>query len=156
MAKRNSTRARDVPDSRGSRPDSSEAREPTSPVFESLAREKYVLLTTFKRDGAGVGTPVHVAVEGGRAYFRTWDTTWKLKRIRDNPEVEVSPSTFRGKPTGPGLRARARILAGAGSARAGALLSRKHPILHGVLIPQVHRLRGSETVHVELTAHRDG
>ena len=68
----------------------------------------------------------------------------------------MAPSTFRGRPTGPGLRARARILAGAESARAGALLSRKYPILHGFLIPQVHRLRGNETVHVELTAHREG
>lgn len=122
------------------------------PVFETLAHEKYVLLTTFKRDGTGVGTPVHVALDEDRAYFRTWDTTWKLKRIRNTPEVEVAPATFRGRPTGPGLRARARILAGAESARAGALISRKHPILHGLLIPLVHRLRGNETMHIELTA----
>ena len=124
----------------------------SAPRFESLAREKYILLTTFRRDGAGVGTPVHVAVEGDQAYFRTWDTTWKLKRIRNNPEVEVAPSTFRGEPTGPVIRARARILAGGESARAGALISRKHPILHGFLIPLIHRLRGNETTHVKLTA----
>lgn len=138
-----------MPDPFGSRPG---AQDANMPIFEPLAREKYVLLTTFRRDGAGVGTPVHVAVDGDRAYFRTWDTTWKLKRIRNNPEVEVTPSTFRGRPTGPGLRARARILVGAESARAGGLLSRKHPILHGFLIPRVHRLWGNETVHVELTA----
>lgn len=122
------------------------------PPFKSLAGEKYVLLTTFKRDGTGVGTPVHLAVDGDRAYFRTWDTTWKLKRIRNNPEVEVAPSTFRGRATGRAVRARARILAGAESTRAGALISRKHPILHGYLIPLVHRLRGNVTTHVELTA----
>ncbi|QIN82033.1 PPOX class F420-dependent oxidoreductase [Rubrobacter tropicus] len=129
------------------------AREqPNAPAFAALAREKYVLLTTFRRDGVGVGTPVHVAVEGDLAYFRTWDTTWKLKRIRNNPQVEVAPSTFRGRQTGPGIRARARILAGAESARAGALISRKHPILHGFLIPLVHRIKGNETMHVELMA----
>lgn len=148
MAKRNSTAVRGVPGS-------SSDREPNTSVFGSLEREAYALLTTFKRDGTGVGTPVHVAVDGDRAYFRTWDTTWKLKRIRNNPEVRVAPSTFRGRPTGPGLRARARILDGAESARAGALISRKHPILHGYLIPLVHRLRGNETMHVELTTHRD-
>lgn len=29
-------------------------------------------------------------------------------------------------------------------------LARKYPILHGFLIPLVHRLRGNETMHVEL------
>lgn len=155
MSEKSSTGARGLPGPYGPRPGASGDLEPNTLVFGPLAREKYVLLTTFRRDGAGVGTPVHVAVDGDRAYFRTWDTTWKLKRIRNNPEVEVSPSTFRGRPTGPGLHARARILAGAESARAGALISRKHPILHGLLIPRVHRLRGNETVHVELTVRRD-
>jgi RNA polymerase sigma-70 factor (ECF subfamily) len=34
-----------------------------------------------------------LVVEGDRAYFRTWDTAWKLRRIRNNPEVEFTPST---------------------------------------------------------------
>ncbi len=119
-------------------------------AFGPLARQTYVLLTTFKRDGTGVGTPVHIAVDGELAYFRTWDTTWKLKRIRNNPEVEVAPSTFGGGPTGAAVRARARILDGKESSNAGRLLARKHPILHGFLIPLVHRLRGNETMHVEL------
>jgi PPOX class probable F420-dependent enzyme len=52
-----------------------------------------VLLTTYKRDGTPVGTAVNIVVEGDRAYFRTWDTAWKLRRIRNNPEVEFAPST---------------------------------------------------------------
>ena len=156
MTEKSPTGARSMSESQGARSDSTADREPNTSVLEPLAREKYVLLTTFRRDGTGVGTPIHVAVEGDRAYFRTWDTTWKLKRIRNNPEVQVTPSTFRGRPTGPGFRARARILVGEESARAGALISRKHPILHGYLIPLVHRFRGNETMHVELTAHRDG
>jgi len=39
---------------------------------------------------------------------------------------------------------------GEGSARAGRLLARKHPILHGLLVPLIHRLRGNNTMHVEL------
>jgi PPOX class probable F420-dependent enzyme len=152
MAEKSSTGARGLPYPRVPRPGASGDQDPNKPIFRSLSREKYVLLTTFRRDGAGVGTPVHVAVDGDRAYLRTWDRTWKLERIRNDPEVEVAPSTFRGRPTGPGLRAQARILVGAESARAGGLLSRKHPILHGFVIPLVHRLRGNETVHVELTA----
>ncbi len=37
------------------------------------------------------------------------------------------------------------------SAYAARLLARKHPILHGILVPLAHRLKGYKTVHVELT-----
>ena len=90
---------------------------------------------------------MNIAVEGARAFVRTWDTAWKLKRIRNNPEVEIAPSTFRGKP----IRARARVLSGGESAHAGQALARKHPILHGILVPLIHRLRGNKTMHIEVT-----
>jgi PPOX class probable F420-dependent enzyme len=120
-------------------------------TFDRFERQYTVLLTTFRRDGAPVGTPVNIAVEGDHAFVRTWDTAWKLKRIRNNPLVEVAPSTLRGRPTGPAIQARARILSGEESAHAGRLLASKHPILHGVLVPLIHRLRGNTTMHVELT-----
>jgi PPOX class probable F420-dependent enzyme len=81
-----------------------------TPVFEPFVRQKTVLLTTYRRDGTPVGTPVNIAVDGDRAFVRTFDTAWKLKRIRNNPEVEVAPSTVRGKPTGPAIRAHAQAL----------------------------------------------
>jgi len=120
-------------------------------ALEPFAEQWAVLLTTYKRDGTPVGTPVNIVVEGDHAYFRTWDTAWKLRRIRNNPEVEFAPSTARGSPTAPAIQARATVLEGKGSARAGRLLARKHPILHGLLVPLVHRLRGNKTMHVELT-----
>lgn len=122
-----------------------------TPAFEPFVRQTYVLLTTYRRDGTPVGTPVHIAVDGDHAFVRTWDTAGKLKRIRNNPEVEVAPSTARGKPTGPAIHARARVLEGGESVYAGRALARKHPILHGFLIPLVHRLRGNTTMHIELT-----
>jgi PPOX class probable F420-dependent enzyme len=82
---------------------------------------------------------------------RTWDTAWIFKRIRNNPEVEIAPSTARGRPTGPAIRARARILEGEESARAGRAIARKHPIIQGVVVPLIHRLRGNKTKHIELT-----
>lgn len=115
-----------------------------------FVRQRTVLLTTFRRNGMPVGTPVNIAVVGERAYVRTWDATGKFKRIRGNPEVVVAPSTVRGRPTGPAIRARALILEGPKSAAAGRALAGKHPFLHGVLVPLVHCLRGNVTVHVEL------
>jgi uncharacterized protein len=120
-------------------------------ALEPFVDQNTVLLTTYRRDGTGVGTPVHIAVDGDRAFIRTWDTAWKLRRIRNNPEVEVAPSTVGGRPTGPAIRARASVLDGAESKYAAEMLARKYPILHGVLIPRLHRLRGNRTMHIELT-----
>lgn len=125
--------------------------KPPAPILQPFVRQRNVLLTTCRRDGTPVGTPVHIAVDGDLAFVRTWDTTGKLKRIRNNPEVEVAPSTFRGAPTGKSVRAHARILKGDESVRAGQRLVAKYPLLHGLLIPSIHRLRGNETMHVELT-----
>jgi uncharacterized protein len=118
-------------------------------ALEPFDRRKTVLLTTHRRDGTPVGTPVHIVVDGDRTFVRTWDTTGKLKRIRNDPSVEICPSTVGGRPTGPGIRARARVLEGDESAYAGRILSRKYLALHGFLIPLVHRLRGNETIHIE-------
>lgn len=119
-------------------------------VLEPFVNQWAVLLTTYKRDGTPVSTPVSIVVEGDRAFIRTWDTAWKFRRIRNNPEVEIAPSTAGGKPTGPAIRAYARVLTGEESARAGRLLTRKYPILHGFLVPLIHRLRRNRTVHIEL------
>ena len=64
------------------------------PTLEPFVRQTCVLLTIYRRNGTPVGTPVNIAVDGDRAFVRTWDTTWKLKRIRNNPEVEVALPRF--------------------------------------------------------------
>jgi PPOX class probable F420-dependent enzyme len=110
-------------------------------VLEPFVRKQTVLLKTYRRDGTPVGTPVSIAVDGGRAFIRTWDTARKFKRIRHNPTFEIAPSTFRGTPTGPAVRAHARVLSGDESAYAAQLLARKYPLLRGILVLLIHRLR---------------
>jgi PPOX class probable F420-dependent enzyme len=120
-------------------------------VLEPFVDQWTVLLTTYRRNGTSVGTPVNIAVDGSRAFIRSFDTAWKLKRIRHNPEVEIAPSTLTGKPTGPAIRARARVLSGAEAAYASQFIVHKHPVFHGFLVPLIHRLRGNKTMHLELT-----
>jgi uncharacterized protein len=55
-------------------------------ALDRFTKQKTVLLTTYRRDGTPVGTPVNIAVEGDHAFVRTWDTAWKFKRIRNTPE----------------------------------------------------------------------
>ncbi|HEX2739683.1 MAG TPA: PPOX class F420-dependent oxidoreductase [Rubrobacter sp.] len=126
-----------------------------SQALEPFVRQWAVLLTTYKRDGIPVGTAVNIVVEGDHAYFRTWDTAWKFRRIRNNPEVEVAPCTPRGRPTGPATQARARILEGKESAHARRLLARKYPFSHGIMVPLAHRLLGYRTMHLELRCPDD-
>ena len=116
-----------------------------------LAGERTVLLTSFRRDGTPVGTPVSIAVDGARAFIRTYDKAWKAKRLRNNPAVEVAPSTALGKATGAPVRARARLLDGDEARHAARLLARKNRVLQGVLVPAYHRLKGYRTLHYELT-----
>src|SRR3954469_7502686 len=82
------------------------------PAFDPFARRRTALLTTYKRDGTAVPTPVTIAVDGDRAYVRTWDSAWKAKRMRNNPSVLVAPSTVRGRATGLTIAARSRLLDG--------------------------------------------
>ncbi len=111
-----------------------------------------VLLTSFKRDGTPVGTPVHIAVDDGHIHFRSYEKAWKTKRIRRNPHIRIAPSTMRGEPTGPAIEARARILEGDEARRAARAIGRKYPIVHRWLIPWAHKLMGTRTVHFEVEA----
>ena len=114
-----------------------------------------VLLCSFKRDGTPVQPPVSIAVDGDHVFFRSYDMAWKAKRLRNNPNVEVAPSTLRGSVTGPTIPARAKLLTDGEANAAAKALAHQHRILQGVLVPITHRLMGSHTTHYELTA-RDG
>jgi uncharacterized protein len=109
-----------------------------------------ILLTTYKRDGTGVETPVSIAFEGDRAFFRSYDKAWKTKRLRNNPHVQVAASTLRGKRTGPPVQARAALLAGEQARIAARTLARRHRVLQAMLVPLAHRLMRYQTMHYEL------
>ncbi|NJL95179.1 MAG: PPOX class F420-dependent oxidoreductase [Anaerolineae bacterium] len=65
-------------------------------------------LTTFRKTGVGVPTPVWFAEEDGKLYVITQQNSGKVKRIRNNSRVEIAPCTMRGKVTGPAQEAFAR------------------------------------------------
>jgi PPOX class probable F420-dependent enzyme len=120
-------------------------------ALDGLRAAKTVSLTTYKRDGTPVATPVSIAFAGDRAFFRTWQGAWKERRLRRDPAVEVAPSTLRGRPQGPPVPARATLLAGADADRAVRALARRHRVLQGMLVPAAHRLMRYRTLHYELT-----
>jgi uncharacterized protein len=120
--------------------------------FALIQNAKTILLTTYKRDGTPVATPVSIAFAGNQAFFRSYDKAWKTRRLRNNPRVELAASTLRGKPSGPEMPARAVLLDGEQARVAARALARRHPVLQGLLVPVAHRLMGYRTMHYELRA----
>jgi PPOX class probable F420-dependent enzyme len=86
--------------------------QPTVPFdARALAGHRYILLVTTRRDGRQTSTPVWFAADGDRRLvIRSGADDPKLARVRRNPWVSVAACTFRGRPLGPAMRARARIL----------------------------------------------
>jgi uncharacterized protein len=119
--------------------------------FDSLSKQKNVVVTTYKRDGTGIPTAVNVVVKGDHAYFRTWATSGKAKRLRRDSRVLIAPSNGRGKPTGPAVSATARLLGPEEEEPIRDALAKKYPVLQGRVVPVFHRLRHLDTVHYELT-----
>ena len=79
--------------------------------LSELAAARYISLTTRKRDGSLVSTPVWVVTDDrNRLLVWSYASTWKVKRIRHDPRVLVAQSSFRGKEKGPRYEGRARIV----------------------------------------------
>ena len=74
-----------------------------------LANEQYVNITTFKRDGTPVSTPVWVAGENGNLLVISEADSWKVKRIRRDGHVRITPCSARGTPRGEGVDADATL-----------------------------------------------
>ena len=92
-----------------------------------LDSAKYVNLETFKKDGTGVKTPVWAAAFNGKLVAGTDGTTFKVKRVRNNPKVRVAACNGSGKEIlGPWYDGTARILDAASAGPADVALNEKY------------------------------
>ena len=98
----------------------------TSQIPAPIHNQKYISLKTFRKNGAGVATPVWFGEEDGKLYVMTRSDMGKTKRIRNNPQVRVAPCTIRGIVTGPEFAANARILPPEDHAHARQTINRKY------------------------------
>ncbi len=112
-----------------------------------FAGAKYLNLETFRKNGAGVRTPVWFAQEPARAIFYIYSEAdaGKVKRIRNNPHVRIAPCNFRGEVRGAWVEARARLCSGDEAAHGQQLLRRKYILkIVGDFFSRI--LRHSQTV----------
>ncbi|WNV89665.1 PPOX class F420-dependent oxidoreductase [Umezawaea sp. Da 62-37] len=113
-------------------------------MTSELGEGKYLLLTTYRKDGRAVPTPVWVVADGGQLFAWSATDSGKVKRIRRDGKVSVGPCDVRGKPTGGSVDAQAELLDESGSDRVRGLIGKKYGIA-GKLTLLGSRLRRGRT-----------
>ena len=89
---------------------------------------KYLSLTSFRRDGTGMATPVWFVEDGGRLLVETDAASYKVRRIRRDPRVTIAPCTATGRLRGIPVPAWAELLADTEVARVERLMAHKYRV----------------------------
>lgn len=112
-----------------------------------LNEPKYLSLTTFRKDGTPVATPVWcVSVhddQGEALRVITQADSGKVKRIRHNGNVLIAPCDARGRLRGEQIPATARLLEGPAITETAAAITRRYGILGRILMWRQER-RGAK------------
>ena len=117
-----------------------------------LGTGKYLLVTSHRKNGTPVATPVWVVPDGDSLGVWTAADSWKVKRIRARSDVLVGPCDLRGNPTGDQVPATAEICDRATTARYRRLIARKYGILGRLTLLGSRLRRGEEgTVGIRVT-----
>ncbi|SEQ50941.1 hypothetical protein SAMN05216188_103273 [Lentzea xinjiangensis] len=123
-------------------------------MITALGEGKYLLLTTFRKDGTPVPTPVWV-VAGPGDVLHAWSAkdTGKVKRIRRNGDVEIGACDVRGNPKGESVKARARLLDDDASDEVRSRIVKKYGLFGWITVFGSKLRRGrTGTVGIEITA----
>jgi PPOX class probable F420-dependent enzyme len=89
---------------------------------------KYLSITSFRRDGTAKATPVWFVQKGGRLLVETDASSYKVRRIRRDPQVLVAPCTATGRLRGEPVTAHAELLPDTELGRVEQLMARKYRI----------------------------
>lgn len=118
----------------------------------NLGSEQYVSVTTFRRDGTPVATPVWVAQDGESIVVWTVADSGKVKRIRNNPSVTVAACDFKGKVRGEAVKGVAEVLSDEETERVRGLLGKKYGLSGRITLLGSRIRRGrTGTVGVKIT-----
>lgn len=95
---------------------------------DAVLAAQYVALTTFRKDGTPVVTPVWAASEGDSLYIFSNPNAGKVKRVRNSSRATVAPCTATGTITGAALPAEAFLLSDDQMPKVWNLLVKKYGI----------------------------
>ncbi|KQX67496.1 MULTISPECIES: PPOX class F420-dependent oxidoreductase [unclassified Streptomyces] len=121
-------------------------------ALDRLAAGKYLLITSYRKNGTGVATPVWVVRDGDALGVWSVADSWKVKRIRARGDVLVGPCDVRGNPTGEQIPATAEICDAPTTARYRSLLARKYGVVGRLTLLGSRLRRGLDgTVGIRVT-----
>jgi uncharacterized protein len=98
-----------------------------------LLKAKYVSLTTYKKDGSAVATPVWLLCDNDQVFITTQASSAKVRRIKANPAVTLAPCNARGVVRGQTVAGTATIADEANTATITKRIARKYGLLGWVL-----------------------
>ncbi|MEV8100592.1 PPOX class F420-dependent oxidoreductase [Kitasatospora sp. NPDC085879] len=113
-------------------------------LLKQLGTGKYLLVTSYRKNGTPVATPVWVVRDGDTLGMRTPADSWKVKRIRARSDILIGPCDRRGNPTGDQVPATAEVVDEATGARYRSLIARKYGILGRLMILNSRLSRGGD------------
>ena len=87
-----------------------EMSEDQTSDFSVVEGRKYISLTTFRKSGKPVATPVWFVEKEGKICVWTQSNSGKMKRLRHDSRVTLAPCTMGGKVIGPTVEGIARIV----------------------------------------------
>lgn len=119
---------------------------PIMAIPSAIRGQSYISLVTFRKNGVGVPTPVWFGEKDGKMYVMSRPDSGKVKRIRNNSQVRIAPSTIRGRVTGPEFPATAKILPQSAWAEARKLINQKY------WMARIPFLWSKDNVYLELEA----
>jgi PPOX class probable F420-dependent enzyme len=96
---------------------------------QTLAKSTYLSLTTFRRDGTPVATPVWVAQHGNDLVVVTQRSSGKAKRLRNDSRVLLAPCDMRGRVDGDVVEGTALLQDDAETATSIDLIRRRHGLI---------------------------
>ncbi|MEU9400933.1 PPOX class F420-dependent oxidoreductase [Streptomyces sp. SID4985] len=121
-------------------------------LLTRLGTGKYLLVTSYRKDGTPVPTPVWVVRDGDTLGVWTTADSWKVKRIRRRADVLAGPCDMRGNATGEQVPATAVITDADTTARYRSLIARKYGIVGRLTLLGSRIRRGAEgTVGIRIT-----
>ena len=80
--------------------------------LDQFLDQKYINLETYKRDGTPVKTPVWFVIDNDLIYVITRDSTGKVKRLKNNHDVQIVPCSFKGEPKNEWVKGKAEKITG--------------------------------------------
>lgn len=124
----------------------------SNPALDLLGSGKYLLVTTYRKDGRTVPTPVWAVRDGEALGIWTVADSGKVKRIRNRGDVLLAPCDVRGNRKGDDVPGLAEILPAEQTDRYRDLLKRKYGLMGRLTLLGSRIRRGADgTVAIRIT-----